>query len=276
MQALGFVWGAFGLVIGSFLNVCIYRLPRNESIVFPGSHCPHCGNAVRPFDNIPVVSFLILRGRCRSCRGPISWQYPLVELLTGIAFYACAATWGLSPAMFVNSLYLAAVLVLVFVDYQHQILPNKVTLPGIVAGIALSPFQSDAYFSDGITLSLGYAISAGLPTWLVSGIGSALGALVGAGVLFFVATAYKALRKRQGLGQGDIKMMAMVGAFTGWPSALLTVFFGSFMGSVVGLALVAFGGRTMQSRLAFGTFLGAGSVIALFFGPALLRWYIPA
>jgi leader peptidase (prepilin peptidase)/N-methyltransferase len=276
MQALTYVWPAFGLIIGSFLNVCIYRLPRRESIVFPGSHCPHCGKAVRPYDNIPVISFLLLGGKCRSCRGPISWQYPIVELLSGIAFYACAATWGFTPATFVNSLFLSAILVLVFVDYHHQILPNVITLPGVVAGIALSPFQSKVFYADSLGEAIAYRMSPVLGSMLLPWIGSILGALAGAFPLFLLGAAYQAYRKRQGLGVGDIKMMGMVGAFLGWQCALLTILLGSFLGAMVGIALIAFGGRTLQSRLAFGTFLGVGSAISLFFGSALIQWYLPA
>ena len=133
MSLFPYLWAACGLVIGSFLNVCIYRLPRHESIVFPGSHCPNCGKPVKPYDNIPVLSYLLLLGRCRFCRKPISLQYPVVELLSGLAFYACAAQWGSTSPAFVNSLFLAVILVLIFTDYHHQILPNVLTLPGVVA-----------------------------------------------------------------------------------------------------------------------------------------------
>jgi leader peptidase (prepilin peptidase)/N-methyltransferase len=276
MNVFPYLWAAFGLVIGSFVNVCIYRLPRHESIIFPGSHCPRCGKAVRPYDNIPVLSFLWLRGKCRFCRQPISLQYPLVELLAALAFYASAAEWGFTPPAFVNSVFLSVILTLVFTDYHHQILPNVLTLPGVAAGIVLSPLQTKAFFQDTVSHSLASLVSSAHTDAVLPWVGSVLGALVGGGILLTVATAYRALRKRQGLGMGDVKMMAMVGAFAGWRLAILTIFIGCLLGSIVGILLVLFGGRTLQSRLAFGAFLGAASVVALFFGSAILQWYTPA
>ncbi len=276
MDLFRYFWGVFGLVIGSFLNVCIYRIPRRESIVFPRSHCPHCGMAVRAGDNIPLLSYIWLHGRCRQCGNRISLQYPMVELLTGIAFFTCATAWGPEPPTFVNSLFLSGIIVLVFTDYHEQILPNVLTIPGMFAGILLSPFQSPAYYSDALSYNLAARIAPeNAEAWL-PWTGSISGALLGGGILFLVAAAYQAVRKRQGLGMGDVKMMAMVGAFAGWRIALLTIFAGSFLGSVVGIFLVIFGGRTMQTKLAFGTFLGAAAALALFFGLAFLQWYAPA
>ncbi|MBZ5495117.1 MAG: prepilin peptidase [Acidobacteriia bacterium] len=273
MNVFPYLWAAFGLVIGSFLNVCIYRLPRRESIVFPSSHCPHCGQAVRPYDNVPVLSYLWLRGKCRFCRQPIALQYPLVELLTGLAFFACAVEWSLTPPAFVNSLFLSVILVLVFVDYHHQILPNVLTLPGVLAGIVLSPLQSETFFRDSISENLAAFVSSAHAGAVLPWAGSLLGALAGGGILLLVGTVYQALRRRQGLGMGDVKMIAMVGAFLGWRLTLLTIFAGSFLGSIVGIVLVLFGGRTLQSKLAFGTFLGVASALSLFFGLTIVRWY---
>ncbi len=276
MRLFPYFYTVMGLVIGSFLNVCIYRLPRKESIAFPGSHCPHCGKGIRPYDNIPVLSYLLLMGKCRFCRQPISIQYPVVELLAGLSFYACFSAWGMAPATFVNSIFLSAIIVLIFTDYHHQILPNVLTLPGIAAGIILSPFQDAAFFKDAISYNLAELISTDNPDAWLPWVGSITGALIGGGVLFVVAMGYQALRKRQGLGMGDVKMMAMVGAFAGWRLALLTIFVGSLLGSIVGIFLVLFGGRTLQSKLAFGTFLGAAAAIALFYGVTFLQWYAPA
>lgn len=269
------IWALFGLIMGSFLNVCIYRLPRHESIIFPGSHCPHCGATVRPYDNIPVISFLLLQGKCRNCRQQISLQYPLVELLTGLIFYSCAADWGFSPATFVNSGFLSAILVLIFTDYHHQILPNAVTLPCAVAGILLSPFQSKAFFSDGDSSALASLIAGDRAGSILPFTGSILGAIIGGGAPLLVAVAYQLVRKRQGMGMGDVKMMAMVGAFVGWQLALLTLIFGAFLGSVVGIFLILFRGRTLQAKLPFGVFLGAAFFVSLFFGVAIIRWYTP-
>jgi leader peptidase (prepilin peptidase)/N-methyltransferase len=267
------LYALLGLVIGSFLNVCIYRIPRGESIVLPSSHCPACGASIRPFDNVPVLSYLWLRGRCRSCKASISLQYPVVELLNGAAFYFCALRWGAEPPLFLNSAFLAVLIILVFIDYQHQILPNVLTIPGAAAGILLSPFQSRSLFLDRINLSLASALRPEDPEPAVNWVGAILGALVGGGILYLVALLYKLVRKQQGLGMGDIKMMAMVGAFLGWRLALLTIFAGSFLGSVAGVFLILFQGRNLQTRLAFGTFLGVGAALSLFFGPSFLRWY---
>jgi leader peptidase (prepilin peptidase) / N-methyltransferase len=279
MELFPYYYAAVGLIIGSFLNVCIYRIPRHESIVFPGSHCPGCGQAVRPYDNIPILSYLWLQGRCRFCRQRISLQYPLVELAAGLAFYACTAKWGITPPAFVNSLFLAVILVLIFTDYHHQILPDVLTLPGLAAGILLSPFQADSLLRDGsdfLAFNLAVWVHPTNAEAVLPWAGSLLGALVGGGTLFLVGMGYQLLRKRQGLGIGDMKMMAMVGAFLGWRPALLVIFAGSFLGSVVGLFLILFGGRTLQTKLAFGTFLGAASIVVLFYGSALLRWYAGA
>ncbi len=266
----------FGLIIGSFLNVCIYRLPRHLSIVFPGSHCPSCNKPIRAYDNVPVLAYLWLGGRCRFCRERISLQYPAVELLTGLAFFACARAWGYAPATFFNSLFLSLLIVLVFVDYQHQILPNLITLPGTVVGIALCFAQDSDIYLDGLADTVAASLHPSNPAVLVPLVGSVVGALVGSGILFVVGMAYKAVRKRQGLGMGDIKMMALVGAFLGWRLALLTIFAGSLLGSLLGIFLVLFRGRNLQSKLAFGTLLGAAAAFALFFGRPLLSWYTGA
>jgi leader peptidase (prepilin peptidase) / N-methyltransferase len=266
MNLFPYLWSAFGLVIGSFLNVCIYRLPRRESIVFPGSRCPKCGKAVRPYDNIPILSYLLLGGKCRFCRQPISAQYPLVEFLAGLSFYACAAIWGLTSPAFVNSLFLSLIIVLVFTDYHHQILPNALTFPGLILGLVLCPFQSPAFFRDPLAYSLAELISSSDAEALLPWVASFVGAVAGAGMPYLVAVVYQRIRKRRGLGMGDVKMLAMVGAFLGWRGAFLTIFAGSFLGSVAGILLIFFGGRTLQSKLPFGTFLGVAAAAALLFG----------
>jgi leader peptidase (prepilin peptidase) / N-methyltransferase len=276
MQIEPFVYALFGLVIGSFLNVCIYRLPRSTSIALPRSRCPHCDIPIRPYDNIPVLSYIILRGKCRSCGKPISIQYPLVELLTGLAFYACAYTWGLAPATLVNSLFMSMVIVLIFIDYHHQILPNVITLPGTVLGIVLSPFQTPEVYADVFSFRVASLfglehIRATLP-WA----GSILGALIWGALLYIVGMGYFKLRKIQGLGMGDVKMMAMVGAFIGVRLAFVTVFAGSLLGLIFGLSLMILGRANMRTKLAFGVFLGIGAVFSLFYGLPLLRWYLRA
>jgi len=274
MPSTLFFYTLCGLIIGSFLNVCIYRIPRRESIAFPGSHCPGCDRPIRPIDNIPVLSYLLLRGRCHSCGMRISLQYPIVEILAGLAFYSCALRWSFTAPTFVNSIFIAVVIVLFFTDYWHQTLPNVLTLPGIVAGVILSPFQDPAFYSDGATYYLAGIFAPSNPGKALPWTGSLWGALVGSGILFAVAWIYQAFRKKQGLGMGDVKMMAFVGAFLGWRLAFLTIFAGSLLGSVLGIFLVMFRGKNMQAKLAFGTFLGFSAVASLFFGLRLLEWYL--
>lgn len=274
MELFPYFWTAFGLIIGSFLNVCIYRLPRHESIVFPGSHCPHCGKAVRPYDNIPVLSYLVLAGKCRFCRKPISFQYPLVEALSGLSFLACALFWGATAPAFINSLFLAAILVLIFIDYHHQILPDIITIPGIIAGLLVCPFQDQAFYADSLAQRIAELVSWSSADSLTPWIGALLGAVAGGGLLWLVAKLYYLARRRHGMGMGDVKMMAMVGAFLGWRLALLTIFLGSFLGSVAGVLLILFGGRSLTTKLAFGTFLGIASSISLFHGLSLVQWYL--
>ena len=173
-------YSLFGLILGSFLNVCIYRIPRRESVVWPGSHCPSCGAPVRPYDNIPLVSYLLLKGKCRSCKGPISLRYPLVELSAGIAFYACARAWQLTPPTFVNSLFIGLIIVLALIDYDHQILPNVFTLPGTLIGILLSPFQDPALYREAAARAVAVSLSPESPETMLPWVASLLGAIVGA------------------------------------------------------------------------------------------------
>ncbi len=278
-ELLFLVYAVFGLIIGSFLNVCIYRIPLGKSIVFPGSACPHCGRPIRFYDNIPVLSYLLLRGKCRSCKEPISAQYPIVELLTALAFLACAKTWSFEPPTYVNSLFLAIVIVLVFTDYNHRILPNILTIPGAIAGILLSPFQRppagqlSSYYADRLSNFISGFLFSENPEYVLPWVGSILGAVIGGGCLFIVGVGYLKLRKKQGLGMGDVKMMAMVGAFLGYYLAFLTIFFGSLLGLVFGVYLILFRKMNLQTKLAFGVFLGIGAAICLFYGQPFLGWY---
>ncbi len=271
MHPESFVYALFGLVIGSFLNVCIYRLPRNTSIALPRSRCTHCDTPIRPYDNIPVLSYIFLRGKCRSCGKSISIQYPLVELLTGLAFYGCAQTWGFTPPTFVNSLFLAMVIVLIFIDYHHQILPNVITLPGAVAGIVLSYFQDHRFYED--VFSSRIASHFGLEN-IQFFLGSVLGAITWAVIFVIVGLGYQKLRKIQGLGMGDVKMMLMVGAFLGIRLGFMTIFAGSLLGSILGIGLMLVGRANMRTKLAFGVFLGIGSAFSLFYGLDLLNSYL--
>jgi leader peptidase (prepilin peptidase) / N-methyltransferase len=262
-----------GLAVGSFLNVCIYRIPRGESIVFPRSHCPQCGKDIPAYDNVPLFAYLWLGGKCRFCKRPISIQYSLVELLTGFVFLGCALKWDLASPAYVNALFLSLIVILIFIDYNHQILPNVITIPATLLGIVLSFFQEKNFYADPISLNLAAIINRSNPAGILPWIGALVGAAIGGGTLFLAAFLYQLARKRQGLGMGDVKMMAMVGAFLGWRLAFLTIFIGSIAGSIIGLLLILFRGKTMQTKLAFGTFLGMGSLLAVFFGSALISWY---
>jgi leader peptidase (prepilin peptidase)/N-methyltransferase len=265
---------ALGLVIGSFLNVCIYRIPLGKSVVRPRSACPACGYQIPFYDNIPVLSYLILRGRCRSCKSAISIQYPFVELLTGISFLACALKWDFTGPTFVNSLFLAVTIVLIFTDYHHRILPNVLTLPGTVLGILTSPFQDPGLYSDVLAVYSARLIGSDSAQTFLPWTGAVWGAVFGGGMLLVVGMGYQKLRKRQGLGMGDVKMMAMVGAFLGARLAFLTIFAGSLLGLVVGVYLIIFRKQSFQTKLPFGVFLGIGSALALFYGLPLLAWYM--
>jgi leader peptidase (prepilin peptidase) / N-methyltransferase len=273
------LYALFGLIIGSFLNVCIYRIPLEKSIVFPGSSCPNCSKPIRFYDNIPVLSYLVLRGKCRGCGAPISFQYPLVELLTGFAFYACAKAWHFESPTYVNSLFLSILIILIFTDYHHQILPNVLTVPGTIAGILLSPFQRpplgrwSTYYSDKLSVKTAELLYPGNPEAALPWVGSILGALIGGGALLVVGLGYAKLRKREGLGMGDVKMMAMVGAFIGYYLAFVTIFMGSILGLLLGVYLIAFRKMNLQTKLAFGVFLGIGAAVSLFYGLPFLSWY---
>lgn len=213
-------------------------------------------------------------GKCRSCGKPISPQYPLVELLTALCFFFCAERWDVASPTFLNSAFLAVVTVLVFIDFHHQILPNILTLPGTLLGILLCPLQDSSLFRDTLTMNLASLLSPDNADRLLPWVGSIFGAGIGAGMLWLVETAYRLVRKRQGLGMGDVKMMAMIGAFLGWRLVLLTVFAGSFLGSIVGILLICFRGKNLQTKLPFGTFLGIGAALALFYGLAFVSWYV--
>jgi leader peptidase (prepilin peptidase) / N-methyltransferase len=239
-----------GLVIGSFLNVCIYRLPRRESVTWPASHCTSCGRTLAWYENVPVVSWLTLRGRCRTCGAPISPIYPIVESITGVVFLAGYVIYGATPLLAARLLFACAMIVLFFIDLRHYILPDAITLPGIVIGFVLSVFLP--------------------PGWLES----LIGLVGGAGVLLAVYEAYFRLRGVEGLGMGDVKMLAMIGAFLGWKLMLVTLVLASFTGSFVGLGLIAAGRGSMKLALPFGTFLAVGALVAAVFGDAFLDWYL--
>jgi leader peptidase (prepilin peptidase)/N-methyltransferase len=238
-----------GLVVGSFLNVCIYRLPRAESIAWPGSHCPICRAPVRAYDNLPVVSYVILRGRCRTCGQAISMTYPIVELLTAGLFLG-AFEWYPSPLVFQRILFGCALIVLFFVDLEHHRLPNEITLPGIVAGFAFSVFMP--------------------PGWR----DSLLGIVIGGGSLWLLGTVWFLLRHEEGMGFGDVKMLAMIGAFLGWKLMLATLLVSTILGSAIGLGLITARRGDLKTALPFGCFLAIGAAVASVVGDRALDWYL--
>lgn len=267
---------AFGAVIGSFLNVVIHRLPREESIVFPNSRCPACGGAIGPFDNIPIVSYAILRGRCRHCQAPISARYPAVELLTAILF-ACV-TWhdGLTWALPFDLVFVSALLALVFIDAEHMILPNAITYPGLVfalvARVALPYLVGAPHFDDLQSLATGPL--ADLPLWAASLVGALIGALAGGGTLWVMGWLWEKLKKIEAMGLGDVKMMFAVGAYLGWRLTVLTIFLAVLSGSLAGIAsMVKQRELNMQMQLPFGVFLGTGAIAALLIGRRIVEWY---
>src|ERR1041384_2181530 len=252
---------ALGAIVGSFLNVVIHRIPREQSIVLPSSKCPKCRAEIKPYDNIPVLSYLILRGRCRACGVSISPRYPAVEALTGLLF--AAVTWhdGLSYALAFDLAFIAAMIALIFIDAEHMILPNVITYPGVLFALLtrlLLPYLvAPAHFDD---LPQLLATFPKLPLWAVSLIGAALGALIGGGSLWLMGFIWEKLRGVEAMGMGDVKMMFMGGAYLGWRLTILTIFIGVFAGSIAGVAVMMKSGkRNMQMMLPFGIFLGLGA-----------------
>ena len=238
-----------GLVIGSFLNVCIYRLPRDLSVVWPASRCTACGREISWYENIPVLSWAALRGRCRTCGESISPMYPLVELLTAGVFVATYAVFGPAWLFPIRVVFGAAMIVLLVIDLQHQILPNEITLPGIAVGLAASLVAE--------------------PGWR----DALIGAAAGGGALWLVAGGYEKLRHHEGMGFGDVKMLAMIGAFLGWKLMLLTLVGASLVGSLTAGVLMVSGRAGWQSKLPLGTFLAAAAVPAGLVGDLVVNWY---
>src|SRR5436190_13802658 len=268
--------GVLGALIGSFLNVVIHRLPREESVVFPNSRCPSCGAVIAFYDNVPVLSYVALRGRCRSCKEHISARYPAVELLTAFIFVAVAWHDGLTLILPFDLLFASAILALIFIDSEQMLLPNAITYPGIalalVTRLVIPYLTGRPYFDDLESLHTG--VFAGIPLWAVSIIGSGIGALVGGGSLWLMGWTWEKLRGIEAMGLGDVKMMFMVGAYLGWRLTIVTIFVGVLSGSVIGILLMLKQRqRNMQMLLPFGVFLGLGAVAALLFGAPLVEWY---
>jgi leader peptidase (prepilin peptidase)/N-methyltransferase len=240
-----------GLIVGSYLNVVVYRLPRRLSTVVPRSRCPECGAPIRARDNLPVVSWLLLGGRCRACRTPISPRYPLIEVATAALFVGCVLRFKVSVAALAAALFGALLIALAAIDVEHLLLPDRLTLPGIAAGLALSPFLPFGGFRSAL-----------------------LGALLGGGILLALTGAWLLLRGEEGMGLGDAKMLAMIGAFLGWKGMVVALFSASLVGALVGVALLGRSRAGLKTKLPFGAFLALGGLFALFAGAPLVDLYL--
>lgn len=260
----------FGLLIGSFLNVCIARLPQDQSVVRPPSHCPRCNSPIKWYDNVPIVSFLLLGARCRACGLPISWRYPFVELLNGLLYALTVQVFGIGGETLLVLALCSSLVVITFIDFDHQIIPDVITLPGIVIGLAAAPF-----FMTDLLAPLPFGLDRFLPggAYLRALANSALGLLAGGGTLYVIGWTWQKLRNIEAMGGGDIKLMAMVGSLIGWKGALLTIMLGALFGALAGGGLMLFKKHEAGAYIPFGPFLAAGALLALFAGPEILDWY---
>ena len=242
----------FGLCIRSFLNVCIYRLPSSTSIINPSrSFCPQCNSAIQLYDNIPVLSYLWLKGRCRNCKAPISLRYPLVELITGVLAVAILFLFGLTFEGLVYFIFISSLLVITFIDIDHKIIPDIITLPGIPIGLLASFVLPAMTFKS-----------------------SLVGLLVGGGSLLLVACTYSFITHKEGMGGGDIKLLGMIGAFLGWKGVIFTIFAASLTGTLVGLIVMLQEGKNLKFAIPFGPFLSIGAMSYVFFGEKVIYWYL--
>jgi leader peptidase (prepilin peptidase)/N-methyltransferase len=240
-----------GLIVGSFSNVCIYRIPRNESVIYPASHCPKCRTKIKPVDNIPLLSYILLKGRCRNCGSKISIQYPVVEFLTGLIYLIIYLSYGLSIQSLVYLILASALIIIAFIDLKEQIVPDVISLPGIVVGLILSfivPY--------------------------ISFINSVLGALVGGGIILIIAWIGSIIFKKEAMGGGDVKLAAMIGAFLGWRYTIISLFWGFFLGALIGIILIMTKIKKREDTIPFGPFIALGSIITLLWGEKIIAWYI--
>ena len=257
---------AFGLALGSFINVCIYRVPRGQSVLRPRSSCPHCNHPIRPWENLPILSYLFLRGKCSQCRGRISWVYPTVEVSTGLLFYLLFLKYGFHTPLLINTVFFGLLVTLMFVDLFERLLPNVLTLGGLAFGLMMAPLQSEEFFLPFRFLDLPNVL------W-TRYFDSIFGSLVGGGFLWLVAELYFRVKKVEGMGFGDIKMMAMVGAFLGWGYTWLTILLGSLLGAVVGSIYMYVFRKGRRYELPFGSFLALSAIASTLWGRELLAFY---
>ena len=240
-----------GLIVGSFSNVCIYRIPRNESIVYPASHCPKCHSNISPKDNIPLLSYILLKGRCRNCKSKISIQYPVVEFLTGFIYLIIYLIYGLSIQTLIYIILASSLIIISFIDLNEQIVPDVISLPGIVLGFIISFFVP-----------------------YISFVNSALGILAGGGIILIIGLAGSVIFKKEAMGGGDVKLAAMIGAFLGWRYIIISLFLGFFLGAIVGIILILSKIKSREDVVPFGPFIVTGSLITLLWGEKILIWYL--
>ena len=239
-----------GLIVGSFCNVCIYRIPKNESIIYPASHCPKCRTTIKPVDNIPLLSYILLKGRCRNCGSKISIQYPVVELLTVIIYLIIYLIYGLSIQSLIYIILSSALIIIAFIDLNEQIVPDVISLPGIGVGLILSFFVPYLSF-----------------------INSALGVVVGGGIILIIALVGSMIFKKEAMGGGDVKLAAMIGAFLGWRYTIISLFLGFFLGALAGIFLILSKIKSKEEMVPFGPFIALGSLITLLWGEKIIAWY---
>ena len=240
-----------GLIVGSFNNVCIYRIPRNESIIYPASHCPKCRTTIKPIDNIPLLSYILLKGRCRNCKSKISIQYPVVEFLTGFIYLIIYLIYGLSIQTLIYIILSSALIIIAFIDLNEQIVPDVISLPGIVIGFIISFFVTYISFVD-----------------------SALGIVVGGGIILVISLGGSVIYKKEAMGGGDVKLAAMIGAFLGWRYIIISLFLGFFLGALIGIILIVTKIKKREDVIPFGPFIILGSFITLLWGEQIISWYL--
>jgi len=262
----------FGLIVGSFLNVCIARIPLESSIISPPSHCPRCNTPIRWYDNIPLASFAILRGRCRTCGQRISWRYPLVELLNGLLFLCAFFEFGFTGEAILVMALCSTLVVITFIDLDHQIIPDVITYPGMVIGLGVAPF-----FMSSLAGPLSFGLGTVLPPMGQYGtafLNAFIGLVLGGAPLYLIGLLWEKLRKVEAMGGGDVKYMSMVGSFLGWKGAFLTIMLGAVSGSIVGITLILLKKHQADKVIPFGPFLAFGTLLTLFRGPEIIAWYL--
>jgi leader peptidase (prepilin peptidase)/N-methyltransferase len=253
-----------GASIGSFLNVCIYRVPAKRSVVTPGSECPSCAKPIRFFDNIPIFSYFILGGKCRNCKASFSVRYAMVELLVALLGAALYYRFGFAPEFFAYAIFTAILVTIAFIDLDHKIIPNVISLPGVVVGFAIAVVFQFALNASGLGANPLYPSVAA----------SAIGFVVGGGILFAISFGYLLLTGREGMGFGDVKLLAMIGAFVGWKGVLFTIFMGSVVGAAIGVFVMVASGKDSKYAVPFGPFLALGALVYIFCGRAVIVWYL--